>query len=638
MPPGFSSDFKESVRAQTDLAGLIGESISLAPRRGGAEYVGLCPFHEDHTPSLHVYPDRQSYRCWVCDKGGDCFSWVQHVEQVEFREALEMLARRAGIELPAGYQRGASESGPGKSDLYDVVAWAEGLFHQCLLESPLAEPARRYLAERRFEAATIERFRLGYHPDDWDWLQRQARGRFTPQQLLAARVAGERSNGPGCFDYFVDRVMFPICDARGRCVAFGGRVIPGRAKSDAKYFNSPESSIFPKSRLLYGLDIARDGIRKSATAVVVEGYTDCITAHQYGLSNFLATLGTSLTETHVTMLKRFARKVVLVYDGDGAGQAAAERSLAKFLAHDVDLRVLTLPVGLDPADFLAKRGREALQSEIEQAPEALEHKLHRTIARFGTESIDARQQVLLEMLELVAEAPRLAGTSREGMVLNRLAQRLGVTEELIRQQLQETKRKKTQGQAARRPADVRVDPGQRAVSDETNSLKSKQSVLECEVLGIIFSAPEMLATIRERLVPQDFANARLRQLFEFCCNLAEKGTAPAFERVTSVLEDAELKRLAVWIDDQARDKRVLEKLRTDRGSPPEPSGPAVSFLDATIENLKWCQEERLHERSKGQMAHLGQTPRQLDEDARMLLHQAAEYHQKRATKKTLNRG
>ena len=227
----------------------------------------------------------------------------------------------------------------------------------------------------------------------------------------AAKLVAERDGGRGYYDYFVDRVMFPIRDMQRRPVAFGGRMLPGDTRENApKYFNSLESVIFTKSRLLYGFDHARDAIRKSDTVVVVEGYTDCITTHQYGQLNVVGTLGTALTESHVTNLKRFARKVVLVYDGDDAGQNAAERALTKFLAQEVDLRIMTLPAGLDPADFLATHGAEAFAKNVEQAPEAWQHKFKRTVARYGVDSIDAKDRVLDEMLEVLATVPHTGGS------------------------------------------------------------------------------------------------------------------------------------------------------------------------------------------------------------------------------------
>jgi len=353
-----SDDFKERVRSQTDLVGLIGESVALQAVRGGRDFIGLCPFHDDHTPSFHVYPDRQYYRCWACNEGGDCYSFVMKRERLEFREALEMLARRANLEMPKSFRQSSVEPSE-KATSNDALAWAEREFHECLLTAPFAAKARDYLASRGFTAETIKRFRLGYHPDNWEWLLgRAGRGvsgkRFTPEQLLAAGLAMKRKDGVSYFDCFEDRVMFPIHDNKGAPVGFGGRVLPGASDAaGGKYINSNESPVFAKSRMLFAFHHAREAIVKAETAVVMEGYTDCIMAHQCGLPNAVASLGTALTEQQVALLKRFARKVVLVFDSDEAGQKATERALTKFLAQEVDLRILTLDgsgAKTDPAD------------------------------------------------------------------------------------------------------------------------------------------------------------------------------------------------------------------------------------------------------------------------------------------------
>jgi DNA primase len=360
---GLPSDIKELVRSRTDLIALVGESVALHSQRGGRMFKALCPFHDDHNPSMEVNPERQTYRCWVCNKGGDCFSWVMEYEGVGFREALVSLANRAGVEIPK-YQ-GHRDEGPtvnDKSSLYEVMAWAETEFHRFLLNAAQAERAREYLRSRHFSKATIEEYRLGYHPDSWEWIQERARNKFSQEQLLAARLIQERDKGNGYYDLFLDRVLFPIQDERGRCVAFGGRQLPdSKYNSGGKYFNSPEGILFHKSKLIFGLNKARDAIRKTGTAVVMEGYVDCIKAHQAGVLNAVATLGTALTEQHVAFLKRLAERVVLVYDGDDAGQKAAVKAVEKFLAQDVDLRVLTLPENLDPDEFLDAHGTDAFE-------------------------------------------------------------------------------------------------------------------------------------------------------------------------------------------------------------------------------------------------------------------------------------
>ena len=341
-----SNDFREAVRTRTDLVSLIGESVGLKSLRGGREFIGLCPFHDDHNPSMHVYPDRQTFRCWVCNTGGDCFTFVMEESKVGFREALEMLAKRANLEMPRNFSRGEAGASQGdKSQIMEALLWAQNLFHAMLFrDHPAAKTALSYLEQQRgLSRETIKQFRLGYHPDDWNWLTNQARGKFSPEVLEAARLIGKRENGPGYYDNFVNRILFPIWNERGQPVAFGGRVMPGADDSHGKYWNSPESVVFHKSRLVYALNIARDAIRKTDHAIVTEGYTDCIALHQAGITNVVGTLGTALTDQHVATLRRFVPKVVLVYDGDDAGQMAAERAVERFLAQDVDLRILTLP-------------------------------------------------------------------------------------------------------------------------------------------------------------------------------------------------------------------------------------------------------------------------------------------------------
>ncbi len=638
MPPDYSSDFKELVRTRTDLASLVGESISLTPRRGGREYVGLCPFHDDHNPSLIIYPERQSFRCWVCDEGGDCFSWVMKAENMEFRESLEMLARRANLEVPNTHR--SQEVVPNeKNALYDVLKWAESEFHRCLLQSGRATPARDYLQNNRgFSHDTIARFYIGYHPDDWHWLKNRARNRFTPQQLFAVRLIGERDKNAGFYDFFVNRVLFPIHDEHGRTVAFGGRVLPHNTSADApKYWNSPESAVFTKSRILYGLNAARAEIRRSQTVIVVEGYTDCITAHQYQISNVVGTLGTSLTETQVLGLKRFARKVVLVFDGDAAGHSAAERSLAKFLAQDVDLRILTLPSGTDPAAFLAEHGADAFRKLIDEAVEAWEYKFRLTIDRFGTESIDGRQRVLDAMLDLVVEAPRLSGTIREGIILGKLSQRLSLTEQVIRQQLGETRRKKFGRPAIRLSKTTRMEPTH--TDQENNLIKRDQKHrdwVENEILEIVFAKPETIGTIRLQVSIEDFRNSHLRQLLEICYQLQDQGIAPSYERVMAELEDIDLRSLAARINEHSREKQTTRKLHGEKKQHDRATkNREKTFLDQAIESLRWRREEQLHDQTKGQLAQRPESSTGLDLEAKALLRQATEYHQKRVTKKTL---
>jgi DNA primase len=630
VPPFATDEFKELVRARTDIVGLISESVTLNSQRGGREFTGLCPFHDDHNPSMRVYPDRQSFRCWVCEAGGDCFSFVMKRERIDFREALEMLAQRANLELPKHYRSGPSEGGDNKNRLYEIIAWAAREFHDCLLRGDEGERARKYLRERGIAGQSIAKFGLGYHPNRWEWLIERARGKYTAEQLTMVRLAAQRDGGNGFYDYFVDRVLFPIRDAQGRPVAFGGRVLPGSDSQGPKYWNSPESLLFNKSRFLYGLDQARDTISKSDTAVVVEGYTDCIMAHQHGLTNFVATLGTALNENHVLNLKRFARRVVLVYDGDEAGQNATERALPRLLAHEVDLRILPLPGGLDPADFLVEHGGEALRQLLEQSVEAWDRKFRMTIDRHGLDSIDARHRVLEEMLDVLMQVPvesaaGLAGKwqERESVILGRLAQRLRVTETFARQRLSDLRTAAQQRSAQRSQFASHDAETPRPAAPLFPSRPTRDELAERELLAILFVMPECVTEIKAEICPEDLRNPHLRQLLEICFEMGNEGISPSYERVTSRLEDAALKSLAAQIDEHARQVGVT----------PELVAPALGYFRRRRDARSPATATLVGPHGLDP-PHEGQNRIDTDGEAKARLRRALESNRQRATRKT----
>ena len=340
--PRQSDATKAAIKNAVDIVGLVGEYLPL--RRAGSKYKALCPFHNDHNPSLEVNPERQSFKCWVCAAGGDVFDFVQKYEHVDFPEALRMLAERAGIVLESlSVAVPVPERGPSKSDLLAVHAWAEQVFRKALPGSEQASRLRR---------ASRTRAQRGTVP-----------GRLCPARTGLAAVSGAEArllfgtpgrigagfpNGrlPGLVrERFRGRLIFPIHDEQGRAIGFGGRILPeleremvAQGKNVAKYLNSPETALFQKRRVLYAADLARAASREAGWVAVVEGYTDVIAAHQVGLCNVVGTLGTALGQDHVRGLKRLADLVVLVFDGDTAGQSAADRALEFFLGQELDVR------------------------------------------------------------------------------------------------------------------------------------------------------------------------------------------------------------------------------------------------------------------------------------------------------------
>lgn len=634
-------DFKELVRSRTDIVQLIGETISLQPQQGGRVYKGLCPFHEDHNPSFTVNPERQSYKCWVCSEGGDCFSFVMKHDGMAFPEALEFLARRAHLELPTKMRRGPGESSE-KPKLYDVLAWAQEEFHNCLLTSSLAERARQYLKTRGFVHATISRCKFGYSPDDREWLMRRAQGKFDTDLLFRARLIVERTNGSGFKDKFVDRVLFPIHDERGHTVAFGGRILPDNPWKEApKYLNSDESPVFHKSRLVFGLTWAREAIKKTQMVLVMEGYTDCIKAQQAGLMNVVATLGTALTESHVTLLKRLAKTVVLVYDGDKAGKDATERAIFKFLAQDVDLRVLTLPGGLDPDEFLMEHGPAAMERLVETAPEVAEYELRLLISRYGVETVDGRRRVLDGMLELLVLSPGIMGTEKEKLLISWLPPRLRLPEEDVRKRLSELRGQKKN--PVSRPAERKVpaieSSGEAARNVRRRSIlslqqtQSKDDLLESELLQLLFTSPDMIDLVRREIGADDFKHEVLRDLLTVCYDLADEGWPPSFDKVLSHWECPDMKGLVVWLDEQARERDLAKRLAQDAatlGGTDHPEG----LIRQVLEKLKWRRTRDLHQASQTSLIERPQDAQQLTDETRELLLKAAQFHRQRAAKTT----
>lgn len=538
-------------------------------RRQGRNYVGLCPWHDDTKPSLQINPERQTFKCWVCDLGGDVFSFVMKIDGLEFREALEMLAERANISLaPTGPKPAAG--GPGdKKTLLAAAAWAEEQFHRCLLSDPQAGTARDYLVERGISAASINRFRLGFAPESWDWLLGKSRSTsFSPQVLERIGLLKKRNQGDGYYDFYRGRVMFPIRDVRSRPIAFGGRVLPQFAENaGGKYINSPETPLFSKSNQLYALDLARDSIASEGRVIVTEGYTDVIMAHQYGIENVVAVLGTALGEKHLQLLRRFTDSIALVLDGDEAGQRRTNEVLELFVANDVDLKILGLPEGLDPCDFIATpdeevkggsqgRGPNAFRELVRQAPDALEHKM-RTVTN-GLVTADDTHGIATaaeQLLATLAKAGGGVGTStseamlREQSLLSRLARRFSLPEESLRSRLAALRRK--------------------AISTSGNAPQATQSraagihqipAREAELLELLLVDLESARRIFENIPLEALTSDVAKQIYLLVSDQIEINGEVDFHRLLDSADES-LKTILIHLDDARQAKSESDKLQ-----------------------------------------------------------------------------
>jgi DNA primase len=569
---GQAFDAKEQVRQAVDIVELVGSYVQL--RRQGRNYVGLCPWHDDSRPSLQVNPERQSFKCWVCDYGGDVFSFVMRTEGLEFREALELLAERAGIQLRPAQSEGPQpvDSTNEKRTLYRVMAWAENQFHRCLLESPEAEAGRVYLAERGLSQQTIENFRLGFAPNRWDWILERARGsEWSPTILERVGLLRRKELDGGFYDWFRGRVMFSIRDSRSRPVAFGGRVLPQLADDrSAKYINSPETPLFSKSRELYALDVARENFKSAGGAIVMEGYTDVLMAHQHGINNCVAVLGTALGERHLQLLHRSnADRITLVLDGDEAGRRRTNEILDALLAlfekKEVNLQILTLPEGIDPCDFIATHGSDPFRALVAQAVDPLEHKFRSVTNGLDTLTDTHRaSQAAEQLLATLAQLRPLGGGAssttllREEQMLSRIARRFHLPEEKLRNRLTSLRREgrgRRSSEAKRESADT---------SSHSTNQPARLADLpswDRDVLELMILDPAVILRIADTIDPQAFTSTAARRIYIACCRLSQESQGGDFGRLLAEFDEPEMKNLLVQLDESCALKASADRER-----------------------------------------------------------------------------
>lgn len=491
----------DRIRQTSDILDVVSAYVTL--RRAGRSFKGLCPFHNEKTPSFHVSPDKQTFKCFGCGAGGDVFKFIQLREGVTFLEARSILANRAGITIEERPAQKSTSDGPSKLDLERVNSWAAKWFRS-QLASPAGRPARDYVDSRGISSVTSDRFNLGYAPGGWNVFVVAARKADIPDSLLtAAGLIKQRDDGTP-YDAFRDRLIFPIVDSMGRTIGFGGRTL---VNDDAKYLNSPQSALFDKSRCLYGLDLAKEAFRESRFAVLVEGYIDCIIAQQSGFPNTVATLGTALTADHVRLLSRYVDSVTLVFDSDDAGQRAADGSLPLFLTERMDVRLTNVPEGKDPADFLISAGKEAFQAVLTSALGALEFKWKQVTRRCqGQASPLDRRRAVEEFLNLIVRSADLGAFDpiQRGLILNQVGKLLGIPAEEVNRQLR---------LLARRPSpSASVGPAAPSVARRRAVLRDEGSAAMADLLGVLLNEPRFYEEIAVEFDPEMASDVELREI------------------------------------------------------------------------------------------------------------------------------
>ena len=508
-----AGSFADRVKQQADIVRVIGEYVRL--KKSGQNFSGLCPFHQEKTPSFSVSPVKQMYYCFGCGKGGDVFQFVMELEKSPFPEAVRTVAEKCGIAIPKPRERSPEErrENQQRSALVEMHREAAAFFAKHLIQSPEGKAALGYLEDRGLDHESITRFGLGFAPSGGDTLFRALKSKFAEKDLEVSGLVGRDQSGR-FYDRFRRRIMFPISNEAGKVIAFGGRAM---GDDMPKYLNSPETPIYSKSTVLYHLDRAKEALRHSDFAVLVEGYMDAIAVARAGIGNVVASCGTSLAESQIKLLSRFTQRIVVNYDPDTAGQAATERSLTLLLEKEFDVRVLALPDGADPDKFIKEKGVEAYAKLLVQSPPYLDYLIGR--ARLMDRTTAQGKVAALNFL--MPYVQRLPNRLLRSEWATRISSELRVDEPVLREAL-------------------RI-----AANERRSEVKPKAVLLtpaikraERQLIKMLFEAAEF----RERLA-QEIALANLhhgletRNIFEALISALAAGEIPDASALSSRLDD-----------------------------------------------------------------------------------------------------
>lgn len=625
---GQFSDDRQRVLDATDIVRLIGEQLTLKPK--GREYVGLCPFHDDHAPSMTVVPHKQIYHCFSCGAGGNALGFVMNFHKMSFREALQHLAERGGITLSPPPQRsprpGFGHSGGFSTDApnpFEAYADADGgptsraqlmaasatattFFRAILAHAEHGKAARAVIERRQIAPDMVERFQLGAAPDKWDGLLMtiQAKG-LDPAPFRAAGLLKARESSSGLYDALRNRLVFPIHDQIGRVIAFGGRRL--NDEDEPKYLNSSESAIFDKSSTVYGLHQAAQDIRKTGTAIITEGYMDTIACHQAGIGNAVATLGTALTPGHARILRRLCSTIVLLFDGDQAGQKAAQRAVEVFFAEPVDVRIATLSSvtdAKDPDELLKRDGGPALlKAAIDRAIDPLELLFSSARASVEGLGVSARSRAIEDFAaRLVDLGLNRLDKVRYQLVVKNLAAVAGLDWDTIAQTLSQKRDRPRFRAQAERPD--RADPGAPNL-DPHRPLTAREHLLGC-----VMCEPSLTLSLSEAqwalLEPDSFEDPVTRAVARVLTDVLLDEGQPSLQSVLERCEDRAAQqhatRLASEIDrltDGARDrlhKHWLDRLaaaqRAELPTTPDPAASGAAPAQSPIDRIKSLRVNR----------------------------------------------
>jgi DNA primase len=567
-------DKVDEVRSATDIVDVISSVTRL--RKRGRSFVGLCPFHQEKTPSFTVSADKQMYHCFGCGVGGNVFTFLMERDKLSFVEAVRVLAERAGISLPA---EGSTESGENseQEQLSELTRLVGLHFHDNLVNSVEGSLALEYFHHRGFTETTIRKFGLGYARNSWDDLLAFARQEnIEPALLDRAGLVVRREDGSGYYDRFRGRTIFPIFSTNGRTIAFGAR----KLREDdplGKYINSPETPIYSKSRVLYGLSIAKEAIREREFALIVEGYADLITVFQAGFENIVASSGTALTVEQIQLLSRYARRVTLVYDADSAGSKATLRGGDLVLEHDLDVRVAELPAGEDPDSFVCKHGAKAFQDLLDGAVSFLDFRAQQLQAEGLFSTPEGKAQAIRQLVETVA---RVKDELKRTFFLKRLAETYDVYESVLARELERVLGKRAGTSRVERPPDRQQQSAKPPSGHSPKMPGTPLPAPERDLLRLLLEYGSPMAEfVFERLEPDMLTAGASREIMDTIRKHREAGEHWDAGTMLAELTDPDLRGL---VSELSLQRHELSKGWSVAGTEPPPPDPWIIARDCIV--------------------------------------------------------
>ena len=506
--------FIDDLKRQADIVRVIQDYVQL--KKKGANWMACCPFHKEKTPSFSVSPTKEIFYCFGCHKGGSVFNFVMEIERVAFPEAIRIVADKIGMPLPKMIDDSRFEARRQESDeVVQLNAWAMEWWEQQLESSKEARIARDYLVQRELNEETQKAFHIGYAPDSWDALSIYLRQKGAAQQEIErSGLVVKKEEGSGSYDRFRGRLMFPILDVQGRPIAFGGRAL--KPDETAKYINSPETAAYVKGRNLFGLNLTRDEIRRHGFAILVEGFLDLIVPYQFGVRNVVASLGTALTDAQAKLLSRFARKVVVNYDGDRAGVTAAKKSIEILLAEDIEVKVLVLPDNADPDEFIRKFGVTEYQRRRAQAQPHIQFVIANALRDRNLHRPAEKAEAVEEVLPYIrAVNSRIQKREYFDMAMDSLGiDRENVNTSAWRRELWQAVRDNRPGRSSSVPVLTK---------------EAKVTAAEQRLLGLLLADANLRHDVLPILKKEDYEDLATAPLFEALFALDREGTEVDFD-------------------------------------------------------------------------------------------------------------